>query len=317
MPIAHRDDITVTERHSEALGLGLALTKSGVRFGAILPVPGTASPAEVLAFAAATEDLGYDSVWMNSHVVRPVEMEDRHPYTPDGKPPWAPTINWPDAFVVFSFIAAHTQRLRFGPAVVPLITTHPLILAKQAATLDAYSGGRLELGLGAGWLLEEAEALGHPTDHRSARLREAIDILRLAWSRDTFSYAGRHWVIPEVGLHPHPAQGEKIPLWIGGHGKRALEIAADASCGVFLWGGYSPAQVAEYAGRVRAINPFVAVATLVSLTANEGRWGQVVSELQGAGADLLVVSGRFTNAGERLDAVRRFGEAIVAGANVG
>jgi probable F420-dependent oxidoreductase len=288
-----------------------------MRFGAILPLPGTASPQDVLTFAAAAEDLGYHSVWMNSRVVRPVEMEDRHPYMPDGKPPWPPTVNWPDAMIVFSFIAAHTRRLRFGPAVVPLINTHPLILAKQAATLDLYSGGRLELGLGAGWLLEEAAALGHPLDHRSERLREAIDILRLAWSRDTFSYSGRYWVVPEVGLHPHPAQGERIPLWIGGHGQRALEIAADAGCGVFLWGGYPPEQVADYATRVHAINATVPVATLVSLTANEGRWGQVVSAMEGAGVDLVIISGRFKSAGERLDAVRRFGEELVAVADLG
>jgi probable F420-dependent oxidoreductase len=286
-----------------------------MRFGAILPIPGPASPDNVLAFATAAEELGYHSVWMNSRVVRPVEMEDRHPYMPDGKPPWPPTINWPDAFVVFSFIAAHTRRLRFGPAVVPLINTHPLILAKQAATLDIYSGGRLELGLGAGWLLEEAAALGHPTDHRSARLREAIDILRLAWSRDTFSYSGRYWVIPEVGLHPHPAQGDRIPLWIGGHGQRALEIAADANCGVFLWGGYPPDKVADHVARVRAINPEVLVATLVSLTASEGRWREMVSEMETAGANLVVVSGRFKSADARLDAVRRFGEELVATAD--
>jgi probable F420-dependent oxidoreductase len=281
----------------------------------MLPIPGPASPDNVLAFATAAEELGYHSVWMNSRVVRPVEMEDRHPYMPDGKPPWPPTVNWPDAFVVFSFIAAHTRRLRFGPAVVPLINTHPLILAKQAATLDIYSGGRLELGLGAGWLLEEAAALGHPTDHRSARLREAIDILRLAWSRDTFSYSGRYWVIPEVGLHPHPAQGERIPLWIGGHGQRALEIAADASCGVFLWGGYHPDKVADHVARVRAINPEVLVATLVSLTASEGRWRQMVSEMETAGANLVVISGRFKSDEEHLDAVRRFGEELVATAD--
>jgi probable F420-dependent oxidoreductase len=286
-----------------------------MRFGAILPVPGPASPDDVLAFAAAAEELGYHSVWMNSRVVRPVIMEDRHPYMPDGKPPWPPTENWPDAFVVFSFIAARTSRLRFGPAVVPVINTHPLILAKQAATLDAYSGGRLELGLGAGWLLEEAAAMGHPTDHRSARLREAIDILRLAWSRDTFSYSGKHWVIPSVGLHPHPAQGEKVPLWIGGHGQRALEIAADAGCGVYLWGGYPPEKVANYVTRIRAIKPDVPVATVVSLTATEGRWSQLVAEMEAAGADLVVISGRFDSAAQRLDAVRRFGEELVAAAN--
>ena len=82
--------------------------------------------------------------------------------------------------MVFSAIAARTGRLRFGPAVIPVITTHPLVLAKQAATLDAYSGGRLELGLGAGWMLEEVRAIDRPTDRRWRRLEETIEILRLA-----------------------------------------------------------------------------------------------------------------------------------------
>lgn len=167
-------------------------------------------------------------------------------------------------------------------------------------------------GLGGGWLLEEAAALGHPTDHRSARLREAIDILRLAWSRDTFSYSGRHWVIPDVGLHPHPAQGERIPLWIGGHGQHALEIAADAGCGVFLWGGYPPDKVADYVVRVRTINPEVPVATLVYLTDDEDRWSKIVLGMEEAGANLLVISGRFETDEEYLDAVRRFGEHLIA-----
>jgi alkanesulfonate monooxygenase SsuD/methylene tetrahydromethanopterin reductase-like flavin-dependent oxidoreductase (luciferase family) len=75
-----------------------------MRFGVVLPVPGDASPHQVIDFARVAEELGYDSVWMNSRVVRPVSIGSR-PYTPDGVPPWPPTVNWPDAFVVFSCIA--------------------------------------------------------------------------------------------------------------------------------------------------------------------------------------------------------------------
>lgn len=238
-----------------------------MRFGAVLPIPGDASPREVIEFARVAEKLGYDSVWMNSRVVRPVSMSSRHPYTPDGVAPWPATVNWPDAFVVFSCIASVTKRLRFVPGVVPLINTHPLILAKQAATLDAYSDGRLELGIGAGWLLEEAAALGHATDHRWGRVEEAIDILRLAWSRPTFSYEGRFWRIPEVGLHPHPAQGERLPIWIGARGDRGLRVAGNKRAGLFLWGGTPPDQVADYTMRLRSIDAAAPVAVLMSLTA--------------------------------------------------
>jgi probable F420-dependent oxidoreductase len=278
-----------------------------MRFGAILPVPGQASPAQVLDFAVAAEDSGFDAVYMNSRVARPVRIESRHPYTPDGSPPWPPDVNWPDTFVLFSFIAARTTRLRFGPAVAPVIVTHPLTLAKQAATLDVYSGGRLELGLGAGWMLEEAEAVARPVDRRWRRLEETIEILRLAWSSATFSYEGSCYRVSEVGQHPHPVQGARLPIWIGGHGQRALEIAARSGAGLFLWGGYLPEKAAGYVRRVREMNPATKVATLVHLTAQPDGVDRTISELESAGIDLMVVSARLASYDERLEAIRNFG----------
>jgi len=277
-----------------------------VRFSVVLPVPGSASPDQVLDFASTAEELGYEAVYMNSRVALPVNVESPHPYTPDGRPPWPPDINWPDTFVLLSFIAARTKRLRFGPAVVPVIVTHPLALAKHCATLDIYSGGRLDLGLGAGWMLEEAHAVARSADHRWLRLQETIDILRLAWSSDTFSYEGRCYQIPAVGQHPHPAQGDALPIWVGGHGERALEIAARSGCGLFLWGYWPPEKVADYVRRVRAVRLGTPVATLISLTADTGHLDQTVAGMERAGADVLVLSGRFADLEQRLDAIRRF-----------
>src|SRR5207247_2182687 len=95
-----------------------------------------------------------------------------------GRPGWDATTPWGDAFISLTLAAEFTERVRLGPSLIPLIITDPLTLAKQAATLDVYSEGRLELGIGAGWLVEEAQALGRPTDHRLGRLEETIEILR-------------------------------------------------------------------------------------------------------------------------------------------
>jgi probable F420-dependent oxidoreductase len=279
-----------------------------VRFSLILPIPAPASPAEVLEFAEAADELGYHAVHMNSRVARLLEGESRHPYMEDGKWPWPPNINWPDSFVVFSAIAARTKRLRFGPMVVPVIVTHPLTLAKQAASLDQYSNGRLELGLGAGWMLEEARAIARPTDKRWIRLEETIEILRLAWTQDSVSYSGRCYEFPAVGLYPHPVQPE-VPIWIGGHGARALEIAARFGAGLFLWGGYEPELVADYARRARELNPSLKVGTLIDSATPPDQMEKLLSDLERAGADMVVLSR--VVAKERVNVIRDFAERFL------
>ena len=151
-----------------------------------------------------------------------------------GRPGWDAATPWGDAFISLTLAAAITERVRLGPSLIPLIITDPLTLAKQAATLDVYSEGRLELGIGAGWLVEEAQALGRPTDHRLGRLEETIEILRLAWS-----------------VNPRPVQGDRLPIWIGGQGQRALEIAARHGCGLMLWFA-EPDAVRDYLARLRS-----------------------------------------------------------------
>ena len=261
-----------------------------MRYSLILPVPGPASPEQVLRFAESADELGYHGVYMNSRVVRPAEINSKHPYTPDGRAPWPTSINWPDTFVLFSTIAARTKQLRFGPMVVPVIVTHPLVLAKQTATLDAYSGGRLEVGLGAGWMLEEATALERATDRRWRRLEETIEILRLAWTQDVVSYSGRCYEFGGVGTYPHPAQGDRLPIWIGGHGQRALAIAARHGAGVILWGGYAPEKVGDYVRRIRALGSDVPVATLVDSATPLDQFEQLVTSMEDAGADMVVLS---------------------------
>jgi alkanesulfonate monooxygenase SsuD/methylene tetrahydromethanopterin reductase-like flavin-dependent oxidoreductase (luciferase family) len=153
-----------------------------------------------------------------------------------------------DPFITLAFAAGVTSRVRLGTAVVPLLATHPLALAKQAATLDVLSDGRAELGLGAGWLMEEATLLGHPTDHPSARLAESIDILRAAWRSGTFEWHGRYFDIPPAGIYPQPLQRDALPLWIGGIGDAAVRIAAQHNAGLMISRGSAP-RAADYRGR--------------------------------------------------------------------
>ena len=103
----------------------------------------------LLGVARAAEHLGFDSVWTNSHTVVPASFKPRYPYSEDGIPSWNAGTAWADAMTTLGFVAAATERVRLGVAVVPLIITDPITLAKQAATVDLLSNGRFELGVGA------------------------------------------------------------------------------------------------------------------------------------------------------------------------
>jgi len=267
-----------------------------MRVGVNLPVAAHPSRESIREVAKAAERLGYDSVWANSHTAIPVRFEPRYPYSADGVPAFGAESDWADALISLGFVAAVTDRVRLGTCVIPLITTDPLTLAKQAATVDLLSSGRLELGIGAGWMAEEGAILGHPTDRRTARMGEAIEIMRLAWSRPTFSYDGALWQLPAVGVHPQPVQGERVPLWLGGHGEAVIRTAARFGAGLLIWVP-EPEQLAGYGRQLRAANPACPLAASLSLTASMGRWREAAVELKEAGADLLILTRRYSSEG--------------------
>jgi probable F420-dependent oxidoreductase len=264
-----------------------------VRVGVQIPILSATSRDAILEYTRAVESLGFDSLWTNSHIAVPVTFEPGYPYSDDRRPPWNATSSWLDAMTTLSFVAAATERVRVGVAVVPLITTDPLTLAKQAATIDVLSHGRFELGIGGGWLTEEGRALGHPTDHRTARMEETIDILRKAWGPPTFDHQGRFWQLPPLGINPKPPQGSRLPLWIGGHGDQAVRIAAEHDAGLFVWLPRRPERLAEYHRKLRARSKTAPLAASLILAEAEGRWLEAAREMRDAGADLLVIIRRY------------------------
>lgn len=280
-----------------------------MRVGVYLPILSAASRDAILTYAHAAESLGFDSLWTNSHIAVPVTFEPRYPYSDDHRPPWNATSTWLEAMTTLSFVAAATERVRIGVAVVPLITTDPLTLAKQAATIDVLSGGRFELGIGGGWLTEEGRVLGHPTDHRTARMEETIEILRKSWGLPTFEHEGRFWHLPPLGINPKPPQGDRLPLWIGGHGDEAVRIAAEHGAGLFIWLPRRPETLAEYHRKLRARNKTVPLAASVILAEVEGRWLEAARELRDAGADLLVVIRRYDDSA--IDDLTRFAVEVL------
>jgi probable F420-dependent oxidoreductase len=185
-------------------------------------------------FAVTSEELGFDTLRVSEHLLVPMHIESPYPYSADGKVYWDHTAPWLHAMVALSFIAGVTERIRIGTSIIPMMTRNPLALAKEAATVDLLSGGRLDLALGAGWCHEEAAMLGVASDHPIGRLEESVDILRKAWGEDTFEYHGRFFDFDEVAVHPQPVQGAALPIYIGGQSPRLIRLAAEKAQGSII-----------------------------------------------------------------------------------
>jgi probable F420-dependent oxidoreductase len=203
-------------------------------FGLAMPRSMRSSLAGIERAVTLLEELGYDYVAITEHIVVPVEYDlAPYPYTDSGLPYWTHEEPWVEAMVTLGFIAGKTSRIKLLTSVIPNNTRDPLSLAKQAATVDLLSGGRLELGIGTGWSLDEAARLGHPVDHPLGRLEETLQILRLAWTEPQFAFRGRFYDYPALGVHPHPTQA-RVPIWLGGTSPRMIRLAAEYADGLLL-----------------------------------------------------------------------------------
>jgi probable F420-dependent oxidoreductase len=163
------------------------------------------------AFAASLEAWGADRVVLGEHIVR-AAPRSATTARPTGFPPTEPGV---EPLVLLGAVASRTSTLRLGTSIIVTPIRHPVVLAKAAASVDALSGGRLELGLGAGWMPAEFAATGTPIDERFGRLEEAIHVCRALWSDGPSRFAGRWTSFGDVYAYPKPARGT-IPIWIGG-----------------------------------------------------------------------------------------------------
>jgi probable F420-dependent oxidoreductase len=187
-------------------------------------------------FARLAEELGFESLWPVEHVVMPAHYASRYPYSPDGRMP-IPEAAIPDPLIWNAWAAASTSRLRFGVAMLILPQRNPVVLAKMAASLDVLSGGRTMLGVGLGWMREEAEAVGTSFRDRGRRTDEYIEAMRALWTQPVASYSGRHVQFDGVKCNPRPAQAGGIPIHIGGHTPAAARRAGRLGDGFLPLGG--------------------------------------------------------------------------------
>lgn len=199
----------------------------GLRLGAKLPSAGPAPQAlGIPAMARRLEEAGFDSLWCSDHVIM-TESTARsyYPFGDDGTPGWDLTSPWYDALVVMAQAAAVTERVTIGCAVLVVPMRNPIVLAKQLASLDRLSGGRIELGAGAGWYAEEFEALNVDFERRGGRLDEWLELMRRCWTGRPEAFEGVHHQLPAGVIH-EPTPAHHIPILIGGMSGPALRRSA-------------------------------------------------------------------------------------------
>jgi probable F420-dependent oxidoreductase len=202
--------------------------KLGLAFASSIAIDG----ADALEVCRVAEEAGFESVWGGEHVVMPSTITSRYPYTADGQVPAQPDTPIPDPLVWLAFAAAATTRVRLGTCILIVPQRNPLVLAKELATLDRLSGGRVELGLGVGWLREEFEALGVPWERRGARNDEYVAAMRALWRGPHAEFHGEFVDFGPVTCSPRPAQAS-IPVLVGGDTDAAIERAARLADGYF------------------------------------------------------------------------------------
>jgi probable F420-dependent oxidoreductase len=187
-----------------------------------------ADPTTAVRVAVAAEAAGFESVWTAEHVVLP------EPQPPDS--PIPPSVPFIHPAVALAYIAGHTRTLRLATGITILPLHDAVILAKEFASLDFISGGRLIFGLGAGYLPQEFVACGIPFEHRGARTDEGIDVLRDLWTSARPRFEGRFFRYADVDAHPRPVQRPHPPIIVGGMSAPAFRRAVARGNGWYGFG---------------------------------------------------------------------------------
>jgi probable F420-dependent oxidoreductase len=220
-----------------------------VHFDLWMPTAAPFATAELLAAVGReAEARGVHRLWVGEHVVLFDEYASNYPYADDGKIPAPKGTGLLEPFATLSFVAAHTKTLRLGTAMVLLPQRNPVYTAKEVATIDWLTNGRVDLGVGVGWLREEFDAVNVSWPRRGARTDEYLSVLATLWADDPSSFDGEFYSLPPCSMFPKPVQ-QPPPVHIGGESDAALRRAARFGQG---WHTFNrlPEDLAEPLGRL-------------------------------------------------------------------
>ena len=205
-----------------------------MKFGLMYANAGPFAYPEMLTHLATTaERVGVESIWTIEHVVIPVGYKSTYPYDPSGRIPAPEQLPMPDPLIGLAYAAAVTTKLRLATGILILPQRHPIYVAKEVASLDVLSHGRMILGIGVGWLQEEFDALGIPFDERAARTAESVRAIRSLWKDEAEPFTGKFYRWGKLESHPKPVQKPGVPIVVGGHTELAARRAARYGDGFF------------------------------------------------------------------------------------
>ena len=199
-----------------------------MQLGFNAPIAGPlAAPDSLVRLVTEGEAMGFAYATFSDHVVIPRDIRARYPYTESGEFPSGSRGERHEQLAALAFVAAKTSRLRLVTSVMVVPHRPAVLAAKMLATIDVLSGGRLTLGVGAGWLREEFEAIGAPDfAARGAVTDEWLDAFRVLWTEEDPRFEGRHVRFSGIVFAPKPAQTPHPPIWVGGESGPALRRAA-------------------------------------------------------------------------------------------
>ena len=203
----------------------------------------TSDSVDVADLAVKCEQLGFDSLWLGEHPVLPVHTSTKWAWSEDGSFPRAYPL-FVEPLTALMRAATVTKNILLGTGVCLVAEHNPLVLAKEIATLDMYSGGRFLFGIGAGWHKEEAEMLGVDFPHRWTQVRESVEALKVLWTDDESEYHGQYYDFPPVWCYPKPSRKPHPPIIMGGHATNAFKR-------IISWGDgwmpnrYNPEELSE------------------------------------------------------------------------
>ncbi len=209
-----------------------------------------AEPNQLIPLARAAEEAGFHGVMLSDHLFFPGRLESRYPYSEDGRPGFDGRTPWPEPWTTIAAMAATTERLRFATMVYILPLRHPIEVAKTLGTVAFHSGGRVALGVGAGWIREEFDTLGVDFASRGQRMNEMIGVMRELWTGEMVEHHGDHFDFGPLQMSPAP--GHRIPILVGGTSKLALRRAATLGDG-WIGTGQSPEEARGFCENLRAL----------------------------------------------------------------